>query len=266
MPRLRFVTSNLLHGMSLETGQVAQCDLRRAAQAMEGDLVALQEVDRGQDRSNGVDQARAVAEEIGATAWRFVPTLAGTPGPVRTWTPVTTEDVDGDCGSGPTYGVALLSRLPVRSWHVLRLAASPVGAPLLVPGPPRARMMHIPDEPRVAVAAVVDGPRGAFTAVTTHLSFVPGVNVGQLRRVARWAQTLPAPRLLLGDLNLPGAVPRRAVRWHRLARVATYPAYRPRVQFDHVLGSGITAEAVLDVEALHLPVSDHCALAVDLEI
>jgi endonuclease/exonuclease/phosphatase family metal-dependent hydrolase len=258
------VTANLLHGMSLDTGQATEDGLRLGARRLQGDVVGLQEVDCAQDRSGGVDQAAVVAETVGARAWRFVPSLEGTPDLTRSWRPATSDDGPGV--EGPTYGVALLSRWPVLSWHVLRLGASPVGAPLLVPGRPKARLMHVPDEPRVAVAAVVDGPDGVFTAITTHLSFVPGVNVRQLRRVVRWGATMPGPRLLMGDFNLPGTLPRRITRWEQLARTATYPSYRPRIQFDHVMGSGVRRDAVRDVEVLRLPVSDHCALAVDLDL
>mgnify|MGYP001046820343 CR=1 FL=1 len=124
----------------------------------------------------------------------------------------------------------------------------------------------VPDEPWAAVAAVLEGRHGPFTVVAAHLSFVPGWNVVQLRALAKWAREMPPPRLLLGDFNLPGPVPRLASGWTQLARVATYPSWKPRVQFDHVLADRIAEAAVRDVEALRLPVSDHCALAVDLDL
>ena len=136
--------------------------------------------------------------------------------------------------------------------------------PLLVPG--EKGLPRIPDEPRVALAAVLEGPRGPMTVVTAHLSFVPGWNIAQLRALTRWARTFPGPRLLTGDLNLPGALPGLVSRWRQLARVATYPSYRPRVQFDHVLADGIAQGAVQNRQALRLPVSDHCALVVDLTL
>ena len=91
---------------------------------------------------------------------------------------------------------------------------------------------------------------------------------GSVQVVARpcWALALPGPRLLVGDFNLPGAVARAASRWVQLARVATYPSYRPRVQLDHVFSHGIAESAVRDVQAMRLPVSDHCALRVDLAL
>jgi endonuclease/exonuclease/phosphatase family metal-dependent hydrolase len=262
MTRLRVATFNALHGLSLATGSARPTDLAAAAKELTADVVGLQEVDRGQDRSGGVDQTALVAEALAADHYRFVPALAGTPGRARTWTAVLG---DGDSGAGgPTYGVGLVSRHPVRAWFVRRFPASSWAMPLLVPRP-RPHLEVVPDEPRVALAARIDAPGGPLTVVTGHLSFVPGVNVAQLRAVARWARTLPGPRLFAGDVNLPGPLPRWITGWERLARVATYPSYAPRVQFDHVLGDGVDAATVIGVEALRLLVSDHCALAVDLD-
>ena len=100
--------------------------------------------------------------------------------------------------------------------------------------------------------------------LTAHLSFVPGWNVRQLRAVVRWAAALPGPRLLVGDFNLPGAVPRLVSGWTQLARVPTYPSWKPRVQLDHVLADRPTPVAA--ARALRLPVSDHCALVVDVDL
>ena len=77
---MRVATFNLLHGQSLADGSVDQSALRAAAETLDGDVVGLQEVDRGQPRSQLVDQTAAVADALGASWWRFVPTLRGTPG------------------------------------------------------------------------------------------------------------------------------------------------------------------------------------------
>jgi endonuclease/exonuclease/phosphatase family metal-dependent hydrolase len=253
---VRVATSNLLSGRALPDGAVRTEDLVAAARLLDADVIGLQEVDRFQERSGNVDQARVVAETVGATDWRFVPALEGTPG--GSWTASRADD--GESTSGPTYGIALLSRLPVLSWRVRRFAAAPVGLPLLVPG--SRGLTLVADEPRIALAAVVAGPRGPVTVVTAHLSFVPGWNVRQVRAITRWARSLPAPRLLIGDLNLPGAVPSLVSGWSRLARVPTYPSWKPRVQLDHVL---VDAPAPTSrAEVVRLPVSDHCALFVDL--
>jgi len=259
---VRVATFNLLSGRAVPDGTVSEDALRAAARRLDADVVGLQEVDRGQDRSHGVDQTAVVADELGAAHWRFVPALLGTPGTAVGWT-AATGGVDSEV-TGPSYGIGLVSRLPVRSWAVRRFGPAPVGMPLMVPG--QRGLTRVPDEPRIGVAAVLDGPSGPLTVVTAHLSFVPGWNVVQLRALAKWAREMPPPRLLLGDFNLPGPVPRLTSGWTQLARVATYPSWNPRVQFDHVLADGIAEAAVRDVETLRLPVSDHCALAVDLDL
>lgn len=257
---MRVATYNVLHGRSVAHGQVRQAELVEAAAGIDADVVGLQEVDRAQERSGGVDQTAAVAHALGAKHWRFVPALHGTPG--GEWTAATAGH--GDQVDGPAYGVGLVSRLPVTSWHVRRFGPAPVGMPLLVPG--RRGLSHVDDEPRVAVAAVLDTSRGPVTVVTTHLSFVPGWNVAQLRVLSRWARELPGPRLLMGDLNLPGVLPRLTTGWAQPARVATYPSWRPRVQFDHVLVDELPHRAVIGFRSMCLSVSDHCALAVDVDL
>lgn len=253
---MRIATFNLLSGRGVPDGTVSADNLRAAAEALDADVVGLQEVDRLQERSGGTDQTACVAEALGARWSRFVPAVEGTPG--AAWTPSSADD--GADVEGPSYGLALVSRLPVLSWRVRRFGPAPVGLPLLVPG--TRGLTTVRDEPRVALAAVVEGPSGPFTVVTAHLSFVPGWNVRQLRAVSRWAAAFPGPRLLVGDFNLPGALPRLITGWSQLARVATYPSWRPRVQFDHVLSD--RPIAVSATRALQLPVSDHCALTVDL--
>jgi hypothetical protein len=69
--------------------------------------------------------------------------------------------------------------------------------------------------------------------------------------------------VLLGDLNLPGGLPRIASGWRPLARLATYPAGEPVMQLDHALGHG-PLPPVTRTAAARLPVSDHRALVVDL--
>lgn len=259
---MRIATFNLLHGRSVAHGQVDVADLRAAAREIDADVIGLQEVDRHQERSGLVDQTAEVADVLGAASWRFVPAVVGTPGPVVSWTHATEDD--GATTTGPTYGVGLVSRLRVQEWAVRRFGPAPVGMPLKVVG--RPGLTQVPDEPRVAIAAVLDPVASPLvrSVVTAHLSFVPGWNVAQLRALVRWASSFPAPRLLIGDFNLPGPLPRLVSRWTQLARVATYPSWRPRVQFDHVLAQGVQERAVHDVQALRLPVSDHCALVVDL--
>ena len=264
MAILRLGTFNLLHGMSVADQRVDPAQLRAAAEELAADVLGLQEVDRSQERSGGVDQTALVAEAMGAGHHRFVPAVHGTPGLGEGWHPSAADD--GRHTDGPTYGVGLVSRLPVAHWRVRRFEPAPFRLPLMIPAQPRPRVMWIPDEPRVALAAVVQGPSGPFSVVTAHLSFVPGYNGRQLRRIARWAADLPRPLFLLGDFNLPGGLPARLTGYTRLVATATYPSWKPSIQLDHVLADGLAADRVRRVHVRTLAVSDHCGVAVDVEV
>jgi len=109
----------------------------------------------------------------------FAAALVGTPG--ESFRPLTHDD---DGHGEPCYGVGLVSRYPARSWQVTRLPPLSVSAPVWEPGPDGGLML-LRDEPRVVLAAVLDTPFGPLTAAATHLSFMPGWNIRQLRQVVR---------------------------------------------------------------------------------
>jgi endonuclease/exonuclease/phosphatase family metal-dependent hydrolase len=260
---LRLATVNLFSGRSAADGLVDHDRMAAAVAALDADVLALQEVDHAQPRSGGADQARLVAEAAGAAAHRFVPLVAGTPG-VPGWT---RADAAAGPPPGPSYGIALAVRRPVSSWHVLTLDPPPGRWPIPIPSRP-PRVLWISDEPRAAVAAVLPEPR--LVVACTHLSFVPGVNARQLRRVRAWLTRLAAdagaPLVLLGDLNLPGRLPARLTGWTPLISGATYPAAAPRAQLDHVLARGLDRAAVRSGRVVQLAFSDHRAPLVELDV
>ena len=253
---MRLATLNLLNGMSLDDRAVTPARLTGAVRALRADVVGLQEVDRFQPRSHSADLARQVAEAMGSEHWRFVPALMGMPG--GKWRAATGADDDA---AEAAYGIGLVSRWPVRSWHVTRLPAAPVRSPVVLPG--TKQVIWLQDEPRVGLAAVVEAPDGPLTVATTHLSFVPVWNGVQLRTLTADLARLPGPRILLGDLNMPPPLPRLLTGWRSLARTATYPARDPRIQLDHVLASGDVPQ-VTAVERPQLDISDHRGLLVEL--
>ncbi|MBQ0893363.1 endonuclease/exonuclease/phosphatase family protein [Micromonospora sp. U56] len=258
---MRLATFNLLHGRSLTDGLVDPDRLTAAVQTLDADILALQEVDRDQSRSGNLDLTAIAARALDAPEHRFAAAVVGTPG--EQFRPLRHDD---DGHGEPCYGVGLVSRHPVRSWQVTRLRPAPVRSPIYVPGP-GGGLILLRDEPRVVLAAILDTPHGPLTVAATHLSFVPGWNAHQLRRVVRALRTLPAPRILLGDLNLPAGAARLLSGWRPLGRRPTYPAAAPRVQLDHILADRHGLDRLPPVTAVGTPlstISDHRPLVVDL--
>jgi endonuclease/exonuclease/phosphatase family metal-dependent hydrolase len=252
---VRVGTLNLASGRNAEGRSAGVAALRAALADVDADVLAVQEVDVGQPRSGRVNQPAEVAGALAAADWRFAAAVAGTPDPFRSWAPAHPPVLraPGDELDGPHYGIALVSRLPVRRWSVLALGAGRARLPLQAPDPRtgRTRLWWFPDEPRLAIAAELD----RCTVVGTHLSFAPHTAVRQLFRLRRWSATLPGPVVLAGDLNLVGPVPALVFGAPRLVRSPSYPAPAPRVQFDHVLGPATLRPS--GAEARPLALGDH---------
>lgn len=246
VPRLTVASWNIQSGRG--------GDLAVSAAQLAVDVLGAQEVDADQPRSSGVAQTAVLADAVGAVWSRFVPTVAGTPG--QSWRPA----VDGD--TGPRFGIALVSRLPVVSSRVLVLRPSPVPGLVLVPG--RSVPVPLRDEPRVVLAADVEVGGRVVTVATTHLSFVPGWNVVQLQRALRWLARPGRPVVLLGDLNLPTPVVDVTARgWGRRNHGPTYPASEPKVALDHVLTHGPGWDRSQQREVI-VEVGDHRPVVVTL--
>lgn len=254
---MRAATFNILNGRSLDDGLVEPVRLADAVRTLDADVLALQEVDRGQPRSHFCDQTAVAAEAMGAVDHRFVAVISGTPG--EKWAAATPREP----GDTPAYGIALLSRYPVIRWRVLDLPRIRVPFPLLIRGSRRLVVMH--EEPRAAVIADLDTPFGMVTVAGTHLSFVPGWNAVQLRRIRRALADATGPVILMGDLNMPAPTPSRITGFRSLIARPTFPGSSPNQQLDHILLRGELGEPRRGA-APRLRLSDHRALVVDLVI
>ena len=252
---MRMATFNILHGRSVHDGAVEIGRLEESVRRLDADVLALQEVDLDQPRSAMADLTAVAAEAMGAVTHRFVAAISGTPG--ATWMAATGHEQPGTAA----YGIALLSRFPVRSWQVVRLPRIPVTFPMYLREPNKVLMVH--EEPRTAMVAQLDTPLGLMTVANTHLTFVPGWNRLQLRRLARDLRGFARPRVLMGDLNM---TPPRSGGWvgmRSLAAGLTFPTHEPTRQLDHILTDDPTLRAD-DCRAVELPISDHRALVVDV--
>ena len=252
---MRLVTFNVLHG----AGPDGVVDLERFAAAivtLDPDVLALQEVDRGQERSHGADLADVAGQAMGAAGTRFV--AAMTADPQGRWRPAARSPEP----RVPAYGVALLSRYPVLGWRDLRLPRIVPPFPLLRRDPRRVELRH--EERRAAVLARVQTPEGPLLVASAHLSFVPGWSQLQLYALRRALAVAPGPAVVMGDLNMTPRPARTITRFRPLVTVRTFPVDEPRFQIDHVLVRGDVGR-VVDARAVRLPVSDHRALVVELD-
>ncbi|MDT5222418.1 MAG: hypothetical protein QOF15_4523 [Mycobacterium sp.] len=251
---MRVATFNILHGRTVGDG-VDPERLRECVRRLNPDVLALQEVDIDQPRSGRADLTAAAAEAMDAVEHRFVAAISGTPG--ATWMAATGHEQPGTAA----YGIALLSRFPADSWQVVRFSRIPVRFPMYLPG--HHKVVVVNEEPRAAVIARLQTPLGPITVANTHLSFVPGWNRRQLRRLVRDLNGLPGPRLLVGDLNLKPAAVHQWSGMRSLAAAATFPAHAPDRQIDHILTDDRELRAGPTVAEL-MPISDHRPLVVDL--
>lgn len=252
---MRMATFNILHGRSVHDGDVDLGRLADAIRELDPDVLALQEVDFDQPRSGMADLTAVAAEAMRAVSHRFVAAISGTPG--ATWMAAT-----GDAQPGTAaYGIALLSRFPARTWQVVRLPRIPFPFPMYLPGPNRVQIVN--EEPRAAMIGRLDTPLGPLTVANTHLSFVPGWNRIQMRRLVRDLRGFDGPRVLMGDLNMTPRTPARWTRMRPLGAALTFPGDQPDRQLDHILTDDHTLR-VDHVADVALPISDHRALVVDV--
>ena len=251
--RLRMVTWNVRTCRRRE-GERVDLDLTAATlRSLDADLVALQELDRDQERSDRADQARALGEALGMR-WHYAPALLGRAENPDGWRPAG-ADGDRDPG-GPAYGVALLTRLAAEAVRTVPLPR------------PRGR-----GEPRVALLARVRAGERPLSVARTHLSVFPRYALPQLRWLQRRLAAEPPPRLLLGDLNLWLPVVRLVSPpgWRPLVRGGTFRNRAPErplpaVQIDHILAHADDDLRVRRAWIAAGPISDHRAAVVDLEV
>jgi endonuclease/exonuclease/phosphatase family metal-dependent hydrolase len=186
------------------------------------DLVLLQEVDRNTQRSGPADQPATLARLTGYSV-AFGRTISF---------------------QGGDYGVALLSRWPIRRDTLV---------PLLVTAPPGRTTEG--REQRGVLLAVVDAPGGPLAVLNTHLDHT-GDDVWRLQeiagvlRVASTAREARMPLLLGGDLNarpespvhqeLRGAGLRDAWAGCGEGDAMTFPASAPDRRIDYLYVDGGT--------------------------
>uniref|UniRef100_UPI00404AFD36 endonuclease/exonuclease/phosphatase family protein n=1 Tax=Candidatus Nanopelagicus sp. TaxID=2518620 RepID=UPI00404AFD36 len=276
--RMRVISWNLLHGQKIPptNSQDWQAEVVSAAKKIADELqpnfIALQEVDYFQSRSNLTNQTKLVAESMQLKYWAYLPTLIGTPG--EKWRSVkdlknsiiTESSIDKNPKA--SYGIALATNWPIKKLYVKKLGRSIIGMPLLIPKDDGrgVRFIYVKDEPRVALIAELEN---GYTIATTHLSFVPGVNIFQLNKLTSYLKKLPGLALLTGDLNLPANLPSKLSGFKSLISQATYPSWKPKIQFDYIMLRKSEIKSVSSIKPMKSTatgISDHTPIGVEIQI
>ena len=276
--RMRVISWNLLHGQKIPptNSQDWQAEVvsaaKKVADELQPNFIALQEVDYFQSRSELTNQTKLVAQSMQLKYWAYLPTLIGTPG--EKWRSVkdlknsiiTESSIDKNPKA--SYGIALATNWPIKKLYVKKLGRSIIGMPLLIPKDDGrgVRFIYVKDEPRVALIAELEN---GYTIATTHLSFVPGVNVFQLNKLTSYLKKLPGLALLTGDLNLPANLPSKFSGFKSLISQATYPSWKPKIQFDYIMLRKSKLESVSSIKPIKSTVtgiSDHTPIGVEIQI
>jgi endonuclease/exonuclease/phosphatase family metal-dependent hydrolase len=226
---------NTRWGMTVED---VPFDLAGVLDQLDTDVIALQEV---WDPADGSGALGPAAEEHGY-AVLHVPMAASFVAP----RPEITADLRNAEG---TWGVALLSRLPVRRTRLIDLG----------------RMFERWDVAcRYAMLAELDVDEHLVIVAAHHLSFAMPNALAQIRRLGG---AIPShlPSVVAGDCNMWGPLAVRALGRHRRAvRGRTWPAQRPHSQLDHLL---VSADIdVSDARVLPAVGSDHLPIRATLTL
>jgi len=230
---LRVMAYNIHHGEGMDE----VLDLERIAaliREVDPDLVALQEVDSVVTRTKGVDQASELARLTGMDS-RFGRFMAY---------------------QGGAYGMAVLSRLPLRSSNNYRL---PDG-----------------DEPRTALAVEVElpGSKKRFRFIGIHFYRTEEERLAQAQRMEEYlASEEEMTTFLAGDFN---SQPGTAVLQHLESSWTvvdkghdhfTFPSYGPEREIDFFMYRAQGEVEIIHQEILNEPVmSDHQPLVMDVVI
>ena len=268
---MRLTSWNLLHGQAMPPDSEADNNALLAAEIdhLKSDVIGLQEVDYFLPRSGTHNQVGYVAAIMNAPHWAFAPSLMGSPD--EDWrNPDQRDDkvvTDKSEVSLPGYGIGIISKIPVVSWHRLELKGSPIGVFMAFPVNGKMKRFYVRDHSRSALGAILDN---GWLIINTHLSFVPFFNLAQLIKIKRWCNTLgitdKSKIIIMGDLNIPFAIFVSGMKWRSLAAQRTFPSWYPKVQLDFFLSQKLKPADVRHIQYPHSGMSDHLPLQIEVEV
>ena len=271
--KMRVISWNLLHGQVIpplaeqDWQQNLISSAKDVAKHFQPDFISLQEVDYLQPRSGNINQTKLIAESMGLKYWYYLPALLGTPGSrwqkVKNLEPGVISQNTNNPSPNTSYGIGFATSIPIKKIYTKALGRSIIGMPLLIPkdNGKGARFIYVKDEPRVALIAELEN---GLTIATTHLSFVPFVNVFQLNRLIIALKKLSGVPVLVGDLNLPANIPSKLSGFKSVISQSTYPSWKPKIQFDYIMVANNQEVQATPLSTIKPDISDHVPIGVEL--
>ena len=271
--KMRVISWNLLHGQVIpplaeqDWQQNLITSAKDVAKHFQPDFISLQEVDYLQPRSGNINQTKLIAESMGLKYWYYLPALLGTPGSrwqkVKNLEPGIISQNTNNPSPNTSYGIGFATSVPIKKIYTKALGRSIIGMPLLVPkdNGKGARFIYVKDEPRVALIAELEN---GLTIATTHLSFVPFVNVFQLNRLIIALKKLSGVPVLVGDLNLPANIPSKLSGFKSVISQSTYPSWKPKIQFDYIMVANNQEVQATPLSTIKPDISDHVPIGAEL--
>ncbi|ASY24227.1 putative Endonuclease/Exonuclease/phosphatase [Candidatus Nanopelagicus abundans] len=271
--KMRVISWNLLHGQVIpplaeqDWQQNLISSAKDVAKHFQPDFISLQEVDYLQPRSGNINQTKLIAESMGLKYWYYLPALLGTPGSrwqkVKNLEPGIISQNTNNPSPNTSYGIGFATSVPIKKIYTKALGRSIIGMPLLIPkdNGKGARFIYVKDEPRVALIAELEN---GLTIATTHLSFVPFVNVFQLNRLIIALKKLSGVPVLVGDLNLPANIPSKLSGFKSVISQSTYPSWKPKIQFDYIMVANNQEVQATPFSTIKPNISDHVPIGVEL--
>ena len=271
--KMRVISWNLLHGQVIpplaeqDWQQNLISSAKDVAKHFQPDFISLQEVDYMQPRSGNINQTKLIAESMGLKYWYYLPALLGTPGSrwqkVKNLEPGIISQNTNNPSPNTSYGIGFATSVPIKKIYTKALGRSIIGMPLLIPkdNGKGARFIYVKDEPRVALIAELEN---GLTIATTHLSFVPFVNVFQLNRLIIALKKLSGVPVLVGDLNLPANIPSKLSGFKSVISQSTYPSWKPKVQFDYIMVANNQEVQATPLSTIKPDISDHVPIGAEL--
>lgn len=266
---MKITSWNIQHGEVYATGTEVDrmAEIIRTVKALDCDLLALQEVDQLNGRSNLEEQTKMFAEIMGARYWAFAPSVWRKDEEWLDWPQLDSSDfppliTDSITSKQPGYGISIISKSPIIKWERKELYKALVGWWLPFTSDGVTKKYWVKDHARNALAAYLED---GTVIINAHLSWEPIFRNIQLTQLKLWANKIAKDKslrvLIVGDLNIAESWQEsvNSLRWRSLVKQLTFPVWKPNQQIDHFLakrGTKATLEpTVASKISDHLPIS-----------